>query len=95
MNVDQINLSNMVDELKKYVVENLSLSALSDEELYFKIEEISFNYMNGKYVSIEERVAVVEQVYSSIRGFGILDSILSDDSITEVMINGKDNVFIE
>src|SRR5699024_1443826 len=30
-----------------------------------------------------------------IRGFGLLDSIISDDTITEVMINGPDNIFIE
>lgn len=38
---------------------------------------------------------IVEQVYSSIRGFGLLDSIIKDDTITEVMINGPENVFIE
>ena len=32
---------------------------------------------------------------SSIRGFGLLDSIIKDDTITEVMINGPENVFIE
>ena len=37
----------------------------------------------------------MQQVYSSIRGFGLLDSILTDDTITEVMINGPDNIFIE
>ena len=37
----------------------------------------------------------MEQVYSSIRGFGLLDAIISDDTITEVMINGPENVFIE
>ena len=47
------------------------------------------------YCSIEQRVSIVQQVYSSIRGFGLLDSIISDDTITEVMINGPDNVFIE
>ncbi len=93
--IELVNVGNVVDKLKQYVVDNLPLNSLSDEELHLKIEEIAFDYMRDKYASIEERVAVVEQVYSSIRGLGILDSILSDDSITEVMINGKDNVFIE
>ena len=38
---------------------------------------------------------MVQEIYGSIRGFGILDSILSDDNVTEVMINGPDNIFIE
>jgi pilus assembly protein CpaF len=38
---------------------------------------------------------MVRQIYSSIRGFGLLDGILADDSVTEVMINGHESVFIE
>ena len=44
---------------------------------------------------MEQRVSIVEQVYSSIRGFGLLDTIIKDDNITEVMINGPEDIFIE
>lgn len=85
----------MVADIKRYVTENLPLSDISNEELEDKIEEIVVNRIGQQYCSIEQRVSIVQQVYSSIRGFGLLDSIISDDTITEVMINGPDNVFIE
>ena len=85
----------VVAEIKKYIAENLPLSKLSDEELEVKVEEITEEMLQGQYVSIKQKVSIVEQVYSSIRGFGLLDSIISDDTITEVMINGPENVFIE
>ena len=85
----------LVSELKLYVSENLPLSRLSDEELEEKIEELVQQRLQGIYCSIDQRVSIVQQVYSSIRGFGLLDSIISDDTITEVMINGPDNIFIE
>ncbi|MBQ8802276.1 MAG: CpaF family protein [Tyzzerella sp.] len=84
-----------VSEIKKYVTENLPLSKMSDEELEEKVEEIVQRKLSGIYCSIEQRVSIIQQVYSSIRGFGLLDSIISDDTITEVMINGPENVFIE
>lgn len=84
-----------IADIKKYITDNLPLSQLSNEELEEKVEEITMAHLNGQYVPIEQRVSIVEQVYSSIRGFGLLDSIISDDSITEVMINGPENVFIE
>ena len=84
-----------VADIKKYVTENLPLSRMSDEELEEKVEEIVLQKMSGQYCSIEQRVSIIQQVYSSIRGFGLLDSIISDDTITEVMINGPENVFIE
>lgn len=84
-----------VTEIKKYVTENLPLSKMEDDELEEKVEEIVLEQMGDRYCSIEQRVSIVQQVYSSIRGFGLLDSIISDDTITEVMINGPENVFIE
>ncbi len=85
----------LVAEIKKYVTENLPLSKMSDEELEEKVEEIVAQHLSGRYCSIEQTLSVIQQVYSSIRGFGLLDSIINDDTITEVMINGPENVFIE
>ena len=85
----------IVGEIKKYISDNFSLSQLSDEALEERVEEITEKYLQNRYVSIEQRVSIVEQVYSSIRGFGLLDSIIKDDTITEIMINGPDHIFIE
>ncbi len=86
---------DLVMRLKKIVTDELPLSQLNDEELTAEIEAIVEEQTSNQYLSIQERVNLVQQVYSSIRGFGILDSIIADDSITEVMINGPDNIFIE
>lgn len=85
----------LVAEIKKFISDNFPLSKMEDEELSEKVEEITAKRLEGQYVSIEQQVSIVEQVYSSIRGFGLLDSIMNDDTITEVMINGADNIFIE
>ncbi|MBQ7015754.1 MAG: CpaF family protein [Firmicutes bacterium] len=85
----------LVAEIKRYVTENLPLSKMEDTELEERIEGIVAQKLQGLYCSIDQRVSIVQQVYSSIRGFGLLDTIISDDTITEVMINGPENVFIE
>lgn len=86
---------DLVIKIKKIVTDELPLSKLSDEELTSEIEAIVDERTNDKYYPINYKVELVQQVYSSIRGFGLLDSIISDDTITEVMINGPDNIFIE
>lgn len=85
----------VIGEIKKYITENLPLNQLSDEDLEVKVEEITAKMLEGEYCTIRQRVSIVEQVFSSIRGFGLLDAIMNDDTITEVMINGPDNIFIE
>ena len=81
--------------VKSYITENLPLSNMSDEELMDAVEELVGNYFANTYISLQQRAGIVRQIFSSIRGLGLLDSIISDDDITEVMINGPDNIFIE
>lgn len=84
-----------VAEIKRFISENFTLSKMQDDELEEKIEELVNSRLVGQYCSIDQRVSIVQQIYSSIRGLGLLDSIISDDTITEVMINGPQNIFIE
>ncbi len=84
-----------VAELKRYVTENLPLNKISDEDLQKQVEELVAQRLQSIYCPVNQRVSIVEQVYSSIRGFGLLDTIMKDDTITEVMINGPENIFIE
>ena len=86
---------NVISYIKSYITENLPLSTLSDEELQEQVDELVAEHVRGTYISLEQRAAIVRQVFSSIRGLGLLDSIIVDDDITEVMINGPDNIFIE
>jgi len=85
----------IVADSKKYIQENLPLNQLSDDELHEKTEEIVQKHIGSEYCPVDQLISIVTQVYSSIRGLGLLDTIISDDSITEVMINGHENIFIE
>lgn len=85
----------LVTELKRFVTDNFPLSKMNDDELEEKVEQLVIQRIGKLYCPIKQKISIVQQVYSSIRGFGLLDTIISDDSITEVMINGPANVFIE
>lgn len=93
MNFDQEQ--QIVSKIKQFISETLPLNKLSDEELENQVENIVAQQIGNMYCPIDQRVSIAQQVYSSIRGFGLLDAIIKDDTITEVMINGPDNVFIE
>ena len=89
-------LQKLVDSIHYFVTDNFPLSTMSDEELEEKIRQlVNQRCMEYGFVSMEQRVTICEQVFSAIRGFGILDLIMRDDRITEVMINGPKEIFIE
>ena len=85
----------MINDIHRYINDNLRLGDLDDEALEAEVEQIVEQFMRGKIYSIDERLEISNQVYSSFRGLGILDSILADETITEVMINGYENIFVE
>lgn len=84
-----------MDKVRESVLANANFASLSDEELEERIIVESERLLKEERLTTGEKVELVEQVYSSIRGFGLLDSILKDDDITEVMINGANEIFIE
>ncbi|HLA16940.1 MAG TPA: CpaF family protein, partial [Candidatus Limnocylindrales bacterium] len=43
----------------------------------------------------QERLALVEDIVHEVTGFGPLEPLLQDETVTEVMVNGPNNVFIE
>lgn len=85
----------LVQKVREKVMSQFSLKDFSDELLQDKISELIGLETKNIYLTIEEQVQLSDRVFSSIRGFGILDSIMSNDDITEVMINGPENIFIE
>lgn len=94
--MDEMELrKRLVSEMKDKVLGRLSLDELSDEQLQEQIHAYVFQELRGSMVSMDTMVYVANQVYASIRGYGLLDAIMYDDNITEIMINGADDIFIE
>lgn len=81
--------------IRKKVLENINLSSVDDDKLEKEVRDAIERYFAGQYLSIAEQASLTDEIFSSIRGFGLLDSIMNDDTITEVMINGAREIFIE
>ena len=77
------------DETYRSMIWNL-LGGLLDEKGDYHAQDGSLVYL-----SPDEKARIVEQVFGMYRGLGLLDTIMMDESITEVMINGPDNIFVE
>jgi len=49
----------------------------------------------GPVLSTRERTALIRRVVDEALGLGVLEPLLADESITEIMVNGPNNVFVE
>lgn len=89
------NKVQIAKKLKKRIFDRYNLNQMDNNALEDAIEQMIVEEVRDEYLTIEERVDITERVFSSIRGLGLLDSIIKDEQITEVMINGPKEVFIE
>lgn len=69
--------------------------SFSDEELREEIEGRVLGRGKDGYLSIEEKMKLVREIFNSIRRLDVLQELLEDPSITEIMVNGPQHIFIE
>ena len=88
-------MNTYFEKIKNRAVEYVNSEEVSDEQLKDYIQTLISSLPDSKYMTISDISAVKDSVFNSIRGLGMLDDIMNDENITEIMINGPDNVFVE
>ena len=59
------------------------------------IDEVIAQYSAIHILSVEKKCILRKEIYDSIRGMDVLEELLADTEITEIMINGYKDIFIE
>ena len=90
------NLSEIRQELHDAILREIDLSReVSDEE----IEEIINNAViaagKREYLSLEDKRKLMRELFDSIRKKGVIQSLIDDPKVTEIMVNGTENIFVE
>lgn len=82
--------------LREEVVASFDYSEeITEEDLYHRIDHAIMQAAKTQYLPLEKKEKLRREVYASIRGLDILEEILLQDSITEIMINGAEDIFLE
>ncbi|MFD3451776.1 CpaF family protein [Streptomyces sp. NPDC058691] len=73
------------------------MSALAAAERRVRLERVLGHIISreGPVLSTKERTGVIRRVVDEALGLGILEPLLEDASITEIMVNGPDKIYIE
>ncbi len=93
-------MAKQADELKlrvrQRVIEDMDFSKdISDDEMLELIDKALFDEIRHLSISTNQRKQVRMQVFYSIRKLDALQELLDDPDITEIMVNGTDNIFVE
>lgn len=90
------NLAAYIVQIQKIVSGRLDLTRnVPDDEIRAMIDTVVLEKAREHYLSIDERAEIKKGVFNSMRGLDGLQPLVDDPSVTEIMINGPDDVFIE
>ena len=58
------------------------------------IDACIYDESRNNVISIRQKEELKKRLYNSIKKLDILQELLEDDSITEIMVNGSDSIFM-
>ncbi len=83
-------------QLRAQVIDGIDLSRdMEDSEIQELIDRFILDGAKRYRLTLDEKTRMSREIFYSIRRLDILEELTEDPSVTEIMINGPDNIFIE
>ena len=83
-------------EMYDLLMEQLDVSReLSDDEILGVIDELILTQARELFLSLKEKVELRQELFCSVRKLDVLQELIDDESVTEIMVNGPDHIFVE
>lgn len=89
-------MNELKQEIKSRLLEKLDHSMEMEDEAVQELVEKEV-WLMGKetYIPLAEKKRLCREIYYAIRKFDVLQELLEDETVTEIMVNGPDHIFIE
>lgn len=83
-------------EIRQALMQRLDLTReLTDGEILSLIDDLILSDLKEEGLSLKEKVELRQRLFHSVRKLDVLQDLLEDNSVTEIMVNGPDSIFVE
>lgn len=89
-------MDGLKQRLREEIVASFDYSEeVTEEDLYRRIDQVIVLAAKDSFLTLERKEKLRKELYASIRGLDILEELIEDEDITEIMINGAEDIFLE
>ena len=82
--------------IRDLLMEKLDMSReMTDREILDEIDQLILNRMRDSYISLNEKPQLRQELFYSVRKLDVLQELIEDETVTEIMVNGPDAIFVE
>jgi len=94
MKKENVDFKKIMEKVRKSI--NISGNDISDSEVLELIENCVLQDSGFEFENYRFKIKIIDDVFNSIRkDLAILDPYARDPNVSEIMVNGKDHIFIE
>ena len=82
--------------IRSRVMQDIDMTGdIKDEKVGEMIDRCILEYDAAGKLSVRDKLEIKRELFNSLRRLDVLSELLDDETVTEIMINGYDNIFIE
>lgn len=83
-------------ELRQELMRKLEYAGeWTDEDILEQIDELVLSRTRRSRLSVEEKEKLRTELFYSVRKLDVIQELIDDDEVTEIMVNGYENIFYE
>ena len=89
-------MNDVREKLQRQIMQELTgYGAVSDDVLLRSIDDIICREGRLQHFSLNQRLQYRKDIFNAIRGLDVIEELLEDESVTEIMVNGYRDIFVE
>lgn len=82
--------------LRELLMEKLDMSReMTDREILEEIDHLILSRLRDSCISLKEKVQLRQELFHSVRKLDVLQELIEDETVTEIMVNGPEAIFVE
>ena len=83
-------------KIREYIINTFDISLMEEAEFLHEVKKVVFSYTRRfEEITYLKRKKLVFDLVNMTKGLGILEELINDASVSEIMVNGTDYIFIE
>ncbi|MBR3507648.1 MAG: CpaF family protein [Lachnospiraceae bacterium] len=91
-----VDIQRIKQEMRDHVREKMDYGRdYADEEVEELIDEELLESPDTCRLTVEQRLRLKKELFDSMRRLDVLQFFVEDPTVTEIMINGRDHIFVE
>lgn len=89
-------MQEISERIRKRVLDNIDVTRdVDDNEIWDLISRVTSEEVLSEKITLRDRIELEKRIFDSLKRLDVLQDLIDDSAVTEIMVNGPNNIFYE